>query len=91
MFVFSSLQKSVPYAIKCCPETSIHGNWLEIEIGVCISHLKNISFAVRAIITDDRTTNVRAFNHLLQKNNEISNHNAYKGTMITSSLIYFIS
>ena len=32
VLMIAGLKKSIPYVIKACPETSVHGEWLADEI-----------------------------------------------------------
>ena len=62
-----SLKKSIPYVVKCCPEVTINGSWFSGEIDKCIFPLKEAGFNVRAVITDNHSSNVSAFKFLLNK------------------------
>ena len=66
VLMISGLKKSIPYDIKACPEISINGDWFANEIAQSISTLSNNSFNVRAVVTDNHSANVGAFNMLLE-------------------------
>ena len=51
--------------IKALPETKITGEWLAQHISECISCLSKVGSNVRAVVTDNHSSNVNAFNCLL--------------------------
>ena len=51
--------------IKAVPEVTISGEFLRKEIEDCIASLNKIGFTVRAVITDDHSSNVAAFDFLI--------------------------
>ena len=62
VFMIQGIKKSFPLVIKACPETSLNGHWLAEKMLGYISSLSSIGFSVRAIVTDNHTSNVSAFN-----------------------------
>ena len=66
VFMIVSLKKSLPCVIKSIPETKISGEWLKTEIDECIFNLKKTGFQVRAVVTDNHSTNVSAFSFLFK-------------------------
>ena len=64
-FMIVGLKKSVPYLIKTCPEIKIEGTWLANEIHSAISDLSLSGFNVRAVVSDNHSTNVKAHSILL--------------------------
>ena len=67
VFMISGLKKSVPSVVKACPEVTVNGEWLSQEILKCIFHLINSGFFIRAVVADNHSANVNAFNILLDK------------------------
>ena len=51
---------SVPYVVKSCPETRINGKLVAKEIWETIGRLAEAGFNVRAVVTDNHTSNVHA-------------------------------
>ena len=64
VFMIVSLKQSLPCVIKSIPETTISGEWLRKEIDECIFNLQNSGFFVRAVVTDNHSSNVSAFSFL---------------------------
>lgn len=87
VFMIVSLKNSVPCVIKSCPEVTITGEWLKEQMDSCIINLKNAGFAVRAVITDDHSSNVCAFNSFHKQydgdNKLYINHPCYENTIKT--------
>ena len=80
------LQKSIPYVVKSTPEVTITGEWLVQQIDECIRTMAKAGFNIRAVISDDHSTNVSAYSKL--KNMYTSGdtyieHPVYGGTMKT--------
>ena len=78
----------LPYAVKSCPIVSISGSWLSNEIDSCIFNLQSSGFKVRAVVTDNHSSNVSAFACLLKKYCNTSstlfiNHPAYRNSLKT--------
>ena len=69
VFMICGLKKSVSFVVKACPETKINGKWLSQEVADCISLLGKSGFSVRAVVCDNHSANVNAFNHLLRQYN----------------------
>ena len=66
VFMITGL-KTVPSVVKVCPEVTVNGEWLSQEILKCIFQLKNSGFFIRAVVPDNHSANVNAFNILLDK------------------------
>ena len=62
--MIQGLKESVPIAVKVSPEVTLTGHWLADEVSDCIISLGQVGFKVRAIIADNFSTNVSAFNIL---------------------------
>ena len=73
-FMVVGIKQSIPYVVKATPEVTIKGSWLCDEIDGCISLLAENGFRVRAVVTDNHSTNVRAFAKLREKYNATSDH-----------------
>ena len=72
--------------IKASPGITITGEWLKSEINKCLYHLQKTGFYVRAVISDDHASNVRAFKHsncCLIIIMELIYHPAYNETLKT--------
>ena len=54
------LQKAIPYVVRSSAEVYITGLWLKKEINECITSLHQSGFKVRAVVTDNHSTNVNA-------------------------------
>ena len=63
--MIQALKKSISFVIKDLPETKITGEWLAQHISECISCLSKVGRNVRAVVTDNHSSNVNAFNCLL--------------------------
>ena len=63
--MIQGLKKSISFVIKALPETKITGEWLAQHISECISCLSKVGFNVRAVVTDNHSSNVNAFKCLL--------------------------
>ena len=57
-------KEAIPFVIKACPETKIDGDWLSHEIEESLGTLHGAGFNVRAIIMDNHSANVLAFQKL---------------------------
>ena len=69
-FMIIGLKESAPYVIKSSPQTGISADWLENEVLECLDVLIKCGFTTRAIICDNRPSNVSAFKKLLQCSNQ---------------------
>ena len=58
-------KKKSPSVVKACPEVTVNGEWLSREILKCIFQLINSGFFIRAVVADNHSANVNAFNILL--------------------------
>ena len=67
------LKSNTPYVIKASPEVSINGTWLANELDGCLSLLGENGFRVRAVVTDNHSSNVNAFSVL--KNHKSDDYN----------------
>ena len=50
VFMVVSLKKSVPFAIKACPESRISGDWLSLQIEETLRTILNAAFNVWAVM-----------------------------------------
>ena len=62
-FMIVGLRKNIPFVIKGIPESKIQGQWLYDHIDKSTKSLHEIRFNVRAVISDDHSTNVSAFSY----------------------------
>ena len=91
VFMIVGLMKSIPYVVKSCPVVSISGEWLSGEIDLCIFNLQKSGFKVRAVVSDNHSSNVNAFADLKkqygEENSLFINHPAY-GSSLKTYLLY---
>ena len=66
VYVITGLQKLLS-VVKGCPEGTVNGEWLSQEILKCIFQQINSGFFIRAVMGDNHSANVNAFNILLDK------------------------
>ena len=66
-FMINSLKQSIPFVIKAIPEAKIEGLWLSEQIDECIHILHKTGFNIVAVISDNHSTNMAAFNILMKK------------------------
>ena len=64
VFMICGLKASIPIVVKACPEISLNGEWVATHMADCISILSESGFKVRAIVTDNHSSNVNAFKTL---------------------------
>ena len=68
VLMITDLKKNpVPSVVQACPEVTVNGEWLSQEILKCIFQLINSEFFIRAVVEDNHSANVNAFNILLDK------------------------
>ena len=84
-FMIIGLKENVPYIIKSVPEQNIDGKWIKEQILDSLKTLKNCGFRVRAIVSDNHSANVLAYNLLLKEfghldDNLFIEHNYQKST-----------
>ena len=65
VFMIQGLKKTVPVVVRAS-EVTVSGQWLASELSYCLSSLENAGFKVRAIVGDNHSANVSAFNYLLK-------------------------
>ena len=65
--MINSLKQSIPFVIKAIPEVKIEGLWLSEQIDECIHTLHKTGFNIVAVISDNHSTNMAAFNILMKK------------------------
>ena len=61
-FMIKSLKQSIPFVIKAIPKVKIEGLWISEQIDECIHTLHKAGFNIVAVISDNHSTNVSAFN-----------------------------
>ena len=66
-FMIVGLKENVPYIIKSVPKRNIDGKWIKEQILGSLETLENCGFRVRAIISDDHSANVLAYELLLKE------------------------
>ena len=69
-FMIVGLKESILFVIKSLPETNIDANWLKTELLDSLEILSNCGFCVRAIVCDNRPSNVSSFKKLLEHVNQ---------------------
>ena len=72
VFMINGLKTSLSIVVKACPENKLNGKWLAHEMAQCVSKLSKEGFRVRAIITNNHSSNVAAFKLLLASFNSPS-------------------
>ena len=80
-FIVVSLRKSIPFVIAAVPLVRNSGNIVYDNLDKCLLLLTQSQFKIRAIVSDNHTTNVKAYNRL-QTNYKIQDkdyeiHNPY--------------
>ena len=66
-FMIVSLKKSVPFVLHSVPVTKLNGEIVATGIETCFRLLSRTNFRLRAVITDNHTSNVSAFRILISK------------------------
>ena len=61
------LKQSVPYVIQAIPEISVNGSWLLQQMERNVKVLAEAGFSVRAILSDNHSSNVNAYCSLIEK------------------------
>ena len=61
VFMIVGLKKSIPYVVKAVPEIKLTGDFVKQEIEECLRTMKGAGFNIRAVISDNHSTNVTAF------------------------------
>ena len=69
-FLVVGLKQNVSYMVKSVPETKIDGKFLKEGILESIRILEDCDFRVRAVVSDDHSANVSAFQMLLRDSNQ---------------------
>ena len=73
-FMIISLKKSIPFVVKAIPEIKIEGKWLSDQIDSVIKSIsKESGLQVRAVVADNHSTNISAYNHLIKSYGNPSN------------------
>ena len=78
-FMIISLKKKFNFVIRAILEVKIEGKWLADHVGECITSLQENGFHVRGVVSDNHSTNISAFSHLMHK---------YKNTKHVSSITH---
>ena len=61
-FMINSIKgSSIPFVVKACPELTLTGKWIAGQIDELLTSLHKCGFCVRAVISDNHSTNVSAF------------------------------
>ena len=71
-FMMSGLKESIPYVVQAIPEVTFTGKWLCEKIAENIQTLIEAGFCVRAVVSDNHSTNVSAFSFLTKRYNSPS-------------------
>ena len=66
-FMINGLKNAIPFVVKAIPELKITGKWIAEHLEEVIGSLHKCGFYVRAVVCDNHSTNVSAFNVLLKK------------------------
>jgi hypothetical protein len=67
VLMVTGLKKNTPFVIKTCPEVEISGEFVFEQIDEVIANLAKSGFKVRGLVSDNHSSNVKAFNLLRQK------------------------
>ena len=65
--MINGLKNGTPFVVKAIPELRITGQWIADHLDEVIESLHKCGFYVRAVVCDNHSTNVAAFNVLLKK------------------------
>ena len=65
--MINGLKNALPFVVKAIPELTITGKWIAKHLEEVLESLHKCGFHVRAVICDNHSTNVSAFNVLLKK------------------------
>ena len=65
-FMIVGLTKSIPYVVKAVPVVNLSGRLVKEEIEESLRSLKEIGYNIRAVISDNHSTNVSAYSSLLK-------------------------
>ena len=65
-FMVVGLKETVSYVVKSVPEVSIDANFLQHHILDCLRILNESEFNVRAVVSDNHSTNVSGYSKLLK-------------------------
>ena len=87
-FMVVSLKQSTPYIIKAIPLTKINHQVVQEGIINCISMLSRRDFNVRAVASDNHSTNVSAYKHLKVIHPCPMRHNAIANPLKPEKYIY---
>ena len=63
-FMIEGIKQSIPIVVKGCLEVTLKSYWPVEEIADCIQQLSLDGFSVQAVISDNHSCNVSAFNKL---------------------------
>ena len=66
-FMINRLKKSIPFVVKAIPELELKGKWIADQTDELITSLHKCGFNVRAVISDNHSTNVSAFKSPLKE------------------------
>ena len=66
-FMIVSLKKKFNFVIRAIPEVKIEGKWLADHVDECITSLQENGFHRHGVVSDNHSTNVSAFSHLMHK------------------------
>ena len=66
-FMIAGMKESIPYMIQTIPEVTFTGKWLCDKIADNIQTLIDAGFRVRAVVSDNHSTNVSAFDFLRKR------------------------
>ena len=75
IFMIVVVRKNVLFVVKAVPESKIEGKWLSGQIIESIQSLHEIGFHLRALISDNYSSNVSAFSKLFSKYGSESHEN----------------
>ena len=89
-FMVVSLKQSTPYIIKAIPLTKINHQVVQEGIINCISMLSRRDFNVRAVVSDNHSTNVSAYKHLKVIHPCSMHHNAIANPLNPEKYIYLL-
>ena len=66
------LKENVVYVITFIPDQNIDGKWIKEQVLDSLRTLKNCGFRVKAIVSDNHSANLLAYNLLLKESGHIN-------------------
>ena len=89
-FMIVGLTKSIPYVVKAVPVVNLKGDLVKEEIEDSLRSITDIGFNIRAVISDNHSTNVLAYSSLLKTNGLDNNTNKISVMYFEGRKIYLM-